>query len=180
MKIAFYFPNSGLGNVDLSNPELGNPGIGGTHFHLLAIPYYMSKKSKNNSQCLLFAQKIDNLPADLNKVLCLDQNDAILKAKENRINYLVIWSPSLSVLELALKYDVNLIVYGHNFIWERDLLDEFSTNSNVKAFVAVGNEMVDFIRDHPIIKKTRVINNAIHYDYLGSFIQTKKKDKNVC
>jgi glycosyltransferase involved in cell wall biosynthesis len=177
MKIAFYFPNSGLEDVDLSNPEIGNPGIGGTHFHLLAIPYYLSKYS---SQCLLFAQKIDNLPPDLNKVICLDQNDAIVKAKENSINYLVIWSPSKSVLELAQKHNVNLVVYGQNFIWERNLLDKLSENPNVKAFVAVGNEMVDFIRDHPIIKKTRVINNAIHHDYLGKFIQSKEKDKNVC
>jgi glycosyltransferase involved in cell wall biosynthesis len=177
MRIAFYLPNSGLEDVDLSNPETGNPGIGGTHFHLVAIPYFLSKRG---IECLIFAQSIANLPKNTSNEICTNQNEAITLANNLNVNYLVIWQPSLETLQDASNYNVNLIVYGQNFVWEKDFLNILSANKNVKSFVAVGNEMVDYIRDHPIINKTRVINNAVNYKYLGNFISSDTKDQIVC
>ena len=159
MRVAFYLSNKGLGKVNLSSFLQANPGIGGTEYIVLLAAWLL----KEEHVITLYANEpvigIDGLQT----VIVDDVKDAVRKAEEEQEVLIVKYSIS-DYLEDSLHCHssrLSIVVWIHLFANRLDL-DYYYRNPNVKRIVYVSREQRDLYIDHPSIKKSCYIFNAVN------------------
>lgn len=122
MKIAIYYDDRGINNMDLRNPELGNPGIGGTEFCYLLLGKFLPLY--DNSFCVSIIHYINNnlLPDSTISILIESQEDCFLYCEQNKIDYLVFCTEQgKHWYNLLEKYKQKGILWAHCFLSDEEL-----------------------------------------------------------
>lgn len=163
MKVAFHLDNSRIHEVDLRTPEAGNPGIGGTEFNILCVPYYIQKHAQSDFVPVLYANDVRYLPEDLERRSCIDMPSAVSQACRDGCKIFVFRprddDETRGALKELQKTGVIGIAWLHSTV--TGLMRELAKNQGVARAVFVGQEQLDYFRDHPIFEKSIVLVNGL-------------------
>jgi glycosyltransferase involved in cell wall biosynthesis len=191
-KVGLYIENSNISDVDLSHPEFGNPGIGGTEFNFVSLPYYFNRNAQGRTDFAVYAQSAKNFPRHFTVVQVSDCLEALKHCVRDGCDILL-WRPTgredtSYLLDFVDDYNIKVIAWVHNTL-SQDILNRLADLKNIKRFVAVSEEQLDILRDHPIIYKSCVIFNGLDIEpykvssavskdpnmvvYMGSLIPAK-------
>lgn len=167
IKIAFYLDNHITSSVDCRDVSHGNPGIGGAVYAMLVLVDLLSRGKDKDQQYYMFAESIDNLPQNINKVKTPTKESLSENLRNFGIDILVINKIGAASLDKVFfdaisSNDVRVIIWDHCFIPYKGLLD-YSRNPKVTRIVAVGKEQYYTWCDHPIYKKATYIYNICEY-----------------
>jgi glycosyltransferase involved in cell wall biosynthesis len=179
IKIGFYLPNGKISNVNWSTFNGENLGVGGSLHHLVAIPYFLSKRF-SHYQITIYSDVLFDFTNNIKIKKISSFENLLTQVNDDSLDCLVIWENNKDKLSYLCQTGLNIALYSQNFIWDKDTLDRIAQSKNIKAYVPVGREMLDFIRDHRIIKKSYVLNNGIVSRLLNDRIKTNTKDNIVC
>jgi glycosyltransferase involved in cell wall biosynthesis len=162
-RIAVYLPNEGIKDIKLSNPEDGNPGIGGTQFLLFSLPYYIHKFFRDKYVFVYIVNNSENISSKLKVRVAADLSEAAYVAKEEHCDFLI-FRPSddaetYSFIKLIETLQLNTIAWLHTT--PKLMLRHLNRSKNVVRCIAVGRDQYETLRDHPIINKLSLINNAV-------------------
>lgn len=160
MKIAFYLNDSGLPSLNFSKPYEGNPGIGGTHYCIILLIYYINK-FKPEYELTVYCYQDSSFPEGVSRrkikdfpqlmsFSVVDNQDLLLMKHESDINKLFVIKNS----------NQKVIFWGHNYYYS-NLADSIFKNENIVANVFVGKQQYDRYLDHPVIDKSTVVFNMI-------------------
>ena len=182
MKVAFYYPNAGIKDVDCRNIEQGNPGIGGTHFAMLQIASLLSDNN-NDIDVFLFAQYTEKLPSNLNILKTeyfQDVIDSIINIEIDIIILSKIGARSLTneMLMNLSRCNVKVIVWGHCFM-TNSFLTTLTKYDNVKCLVTVSKQQLFHLCDHKIFKKSTYIYNICNFKNPYDLRPYKSRKNNV-
>lgn len=185
MKIAFIIEDAGYTDLDFSHPEDGNPGVSGTIYAFVMLIKYLHMLH-SEIKLLVYHFGKNKLP-DCEDVLIASREEALQRAKTDKVNYLI-YQPGYGVswLEALEKYQVPAIFWAHNYISAEEA-EKIAKNPYVVRVVCVGRQQYDRYIDHPIIKKTEFIFNmfpigsaykrnrdySLRVTYTGSLIPAK-------
>lgn len=159
MKIGFYLQNKGIPGLDCSEPLKGNPGIGGTEYLFSAIPYALiCENTCGKHEVVVISDIKCRLSDDLPYIVIEDSLSETLD-KENVDCLVIRYSLDNYRLVKTLAHDVKIVMWAHNFI-RRDELSDLSRDVSIAAIVCVGNEQLNFYRDHQAYDKSVVIFNG--------------------
>jgi glycosyltransferase involved in cell wall biosynthesis len=180
-----------VSDTDISNPEAGNPGIGGTQFLTVCLPYYFNKHVGDSVEPVIYANVPQHLPESVQSSKSSTASDALKQAAADGIRFFI-WRPTENaegqdfVAEID-NHDVDIICWMHN-LTSAGWLHHLDSIENVAAFVFVGREQLDLIRDCRVFNSSTYIFNGfdtrryrpeiVHTDdqtvtYLGSLIPSK-------
>lgn len=160
-KVAFFLDNKSICDIDAYDLDKGNPGIGGTEYLFLLISSKLSERS-NGLEVILYLTHNQVLPRSIKVSVVSSLEESIRHCENEGVDYLVVkhlienvTSPVLSSAK-GLKF----IVWCHVFAcyWE---LDAYEKNKDVAKIVFVGKEMMQLYWDHPIMRKSTYIYNAV-------------------
>lgn len=186
VKIALYFPNKGLGEVDCSVPQLGNPGLGGTEYSFLLLIDSL-KRYVNGYEVIVYLNEKTRLPYDVEQVLAIDLVTSLeLSVKSGNDLFIMKQEHDVSLYKKIASIGQNVIVWGHNF-YLSDVAREIARCRNVVLNVFVGKQQYDRYIDHDIIDKSvfifdmippasiqgQRINDKKSVVYLGSLVYSK-------
>jgi glycosyltransferase involved in cell wall biosynthesis len=160
IKVGFHLENKGYPNVDLREPEKGNPGIGGTEYTTVTTAYYLNKFYPDQIECLLLASSTKLLPPSLSVIQAESEVDAAVKSKTQGCDIFVFKSPKANheIYEELRNLNIKAIARSNNTP-DIEGLKQIADSSQIKCHVCVGQEQLDFLRDHIIFKKsTRIFN----------------------
>lgn len=161
MKIAIYFDDTGVKNLDLRYPDKGNPGIGGTEYCYLMLAKHLSIYDQEIETTIYHYNESNILPESVNNVIIKNKKDCIAKSSESEIDYLLFCTElGKSWYKLLDTYNQDAMLWAHCFLSIEEL--ELATSSErVKKVVFVGKQMYDMYLDHDISKKSTYIYNMI-------------------
>lgn len=165
IKVALYFETEAVKDMDLSFPDQGNPGVGGTLFNFIALPFYFNKYVKNRVEFTLYTQNGAKLPANLNFVEAKDVFEAAEKCSLNGTD-IFIWRPTnrnpkdFKFICKCDSYPFYSVGWMHNAPFNNQMLKMMHHSKKFVRFVAVGQELMDLFRDHPIFNKSEKIYNG--------------------
>lgn len=166
MNIAFYCKNKNTSRIDCTNLLNGNPGVGGTYYAMLSVAYFLNHKAGSRHNYYVFAESVDNLPTDMNKVLVCSENDLNTNIRKYDIGVLVINKTSAtldSVIKKVRGKNVKVVIWDHCFIPYFEL-GRYADYENVARIVAVGKEQLMTFCDHRAFKKGTYIYNLCNYN----------------
>lgn len=182
MKVAFYLENALLAGVDLRYPEKGNPGIGGTEYMVVMIADQLSKNYGDLIEVSILAADISRLPATCSSRYAASFQEAVEQAARDSVEILVFNPRYHSVLERVsvLESHPNLkgIAWAQNFFFADDW-DALERSKSIATVVNVGQEQLDFYRDHPLFYKSTVINNCLHSSAFDESISELRTNNRV-
>jgi glycosyltransferase involved in cell wall biosynthesis len=160
MKIAFYFSNIGLGNVDCSKPLNGNPGIGGSGYCFLLLIDSL-KRYKPEYHLSVYVNEKAILPFNVDQIVVRDICHALThSATQKNDLFLMKHVADKSTYERIDQLDQKVIVWGHNY-YHSDLASWIANCNNVVLNIFVGRQQYDSYVDHDIIDKSTYIFNMI-------------------
>ena len=124
-KVAFYFDNSRISQVDCRDIESANPGIGGTEYLFLLISTLLTK-SDNDIDITVFNTSKGCVPEFLEVQIFNSINDAYVYADSNDYDYFVFRPQFGESFEKGLKSSsfhgkTKLIPWCHNFLTYKQL-----------------------------------------------------------
>lgn len=163
MRIAFYLDSIKDG-IEYKDPTIPNPGIGGTQYMIWTLSYYLQKKYED-VQVLLFAEKTEDLPTNMERHIAESTIECIEKCKENMVDYLILRGPFLKdeVIQAIDFHGVKVIVWSHNF--ENYISSKkISKCKNIIRNICVSYEQYDLLRDNELQVKSQVIYNGLNFD----------------
>lgn len=161
MNIAFYCKNKNTSKIDCSNLLNGNPGVGGTYYAMLSVAYFLNHKNDSNHKYYVFAESVNNLPMDMNKVFVETEDDLNINIKKYDIGILVINKTGAtldSIINKVKETNVKVVIWDHCFIPYFEL-GRYADYENVVRIVAVGKEQLMTFCDHRAFKKGIYIYN---------------------
>lgn len=166
-KVAFYFDNSRISQVDCRDIESGNPGIGGTEYLFLLISTLLTK-SNNDIDITVFNTSKGCVPECLEVQIFNSINDAYLYADSNDYDYFVFRPQFGESFEKELKSSyfhgkTKLIPWCHNFLTYKQL-SLYSKSDMIARIICVGREQMDLYMDLPAYKKSDYIYNCFDID----------------
>lgn len=179
IKVGVHLPNKKIAGVRLHDPRLGNPGIGGTQFLLFSLPFYLNEYFPSEFEFLLLAESTKNLKTEFQTVEVSDLSDAAEKAKDAACD-MIIFRPNSDKETIAFLKKIEAlklpsIAWMHNS--NRLILNNLSSNKFVLRCVCLSYDQYETLRDHPLIKKTAIIYNAV--DPVCFPEKSSEKEKNV-
>lgn len=175
IKVGFHVDNSGYLGIDTRFPERGNPGIGGTQFAAIVLAYYLKQFYPDRIEPVIFANYTDLLPPDLSSYAVPSRVDAAIKASESGCDIFVFRSQDAhkKIYETVERLKLKSIARSDNTPGY-EALSKMADNSFIKCHVCVGQEQLDYLRDHRVIAKS----TAIFYPCSSTaFIPKQLKDK---
>lgn len=190
MNVAFYCKNRNSSQVDCSNLKNGNPGIGGTYYAMLGVTYFLNHETRARHRYYLFAESVDNLPKDMDKVYVENEKDLLDSIEQYKIDILVINKTSDTldgIIKEVESTGVKIVIWAHCFIPYFEL-GRYADYKNVARIVAVGKEQLMTFCDHRAFKKSTFIYNLCNYQlplpqafekrknnvvYIGSIVSLK-------
>lgn len=166
-KVAFYFDNSRISQVDCRDIESGNPGIGGTEYLFLLISTLLTK-SNNDIDITVFNTSKGCVPECLEVQIFNNINDAYVYADSNDYDYFVFRPQFGESFEKELKSSsfhgkTKLIPWCHNFLTYKQL-SLYSKSDMIARIICVGREQMDLYMDLPAYKKSDYIYNCFDID----------------
>ena len=166
-KVAFYFDNSRISQVDCRDIESGNPGIGGTEYLFLLISTLLTK-SDNDIDIAVFNTSKGCVPECLEVQIFNSINDAYVYADSNDYDYFVFRPQFGESFEKELKSSsfhgkTKLIPWCHNFLTYKQL-SLYSKSDMIARIICVGREQMDLYMDLPAYKKSDYIYNCFDID----------------
>lgn len=166
-KVAFYFDNSRISQVDCRDIESGNPGIGGTEYLFLLISTLLTK-SDNNIDITVFNTSKGWIPECLKVQIFTSINDAYVYADNHGYDYFVFRPQIGESFEEELKSSsfngkTKLIPWCHNFITYKQL-SLYSKSDMIARIICVGREQMDSYMDLPAYNKSDYIYNCFDID----------------
>lgn len=166
-KVAFYFDNSRISQVDCRDIESGNPGIGGTEYLFLLISTLLTK-SNNDIDITVFNTSKGCVPECLEVQIFNSINDAYVYADSNDYDYFVFRPQFGEAFEKELKSSyfhgkTKLIPWCHNFLTYKQL-SLYSKSDMIARIICVGREQMDLYMDLPAYKKSDYIYNCFDID----------------
>lgn len=166
-KVAFYFDNSHISQVDCRDIESGNPGIGGTEYLFLLISTLLTK-SNNDIDITVFNTSKGCVPECLEVQIFNSINDAYVYADSNDYDYFVFRPQFGESFEKELKSSyfhgkTKLIPWCHNFLTYKQL-SLYSKSDMIARIICVGREQMDLYMDLPAYKKSDYIYNCFDID----------------
>lgn len=166
-KVAFYFDNSRISQVDCRDIESGNPGIGGTEYLFLLISTLLTK-SNNDIDITVFNTSKGCIPECLEVQIFNSINDAYVYADSNDYDYFVFRPQFGESFEKELKSSyfhgkTKLIPWCHNFLTYKQL-SLYSKSDMIARIICVGREQMDLYMDLPAYKKSDYIYNCFDID----------------
>lgn len=166
-KVAFYFDNSRISQVDCRDIESGNPGIGGTEYLFLLISTLLTK-SNNDIDITVFNTSKGCVPECLEVQIFNSINDAYVYADSNDYDYFVFRPQFGESFEKELKSSyfhgkTKLIPWCHNFLTYKQL-SLYSKSDMIARIICVGREQMDLYMDLPAYKKSDYIYNCFDID----------------
>lgn len=166
-KVAFYFDNSRISQVDCRDIESGNPGIGGTEYLFLLISTLLTK-SDNNIDITVFNTSKGWIPECLKVQIFTSINDAYVYADNHGYDYFVFRPQIGESFEEELKSSsfngkTKLIPWCHNFITYKQL-SLYSKSDMIARIICVGREQMDLYMDLPAYNKSDYIYNCFDID----------------
>jgi len=180
IKIAIFLPNDKIKNVILSNPEYGNPGIGGTHFLLYSLAYYLTKSYSSELEIIILAEYEQSVNINVKVIKAENLIDAAEKAKNNFCD-IFIFRPNYDnesklLLKKISELKLKSIAWMHTT--PKFLLNQLNKNQYILRCVCVGREQYESMRDHPIINKLSLVFNAVDSSNIP-YNENIKKTKSV-
>lgn len=170
--MAFFLDNHGVCDVDASHAQDCNPGIGGTEYQFLLIAARLTERL-NGIDVRLYVTRAQLLPSVLNVSVVPSLEEAIALCENNDTEYLVLKHvlENVTTPRLTSSRGLKFIVWCHVFAcyWE---LDAYAENRDVTKVIFVGKETMQLYLDHPIMKKSTYIYNAVPF---GSCEKSTKK-----
>lgn len=166
IKVAFYYPDAALNDVDCSNLNNGNPGIGGSEYALLLVAERLAQSSDSLAVYLISQSRNDTLPTSNGKLkrLYADSEESLMSVLlSNEIDYVVIRYGVIgadSAFYSQIGYQTKVVLWNENFISKRDR-SLFGGLKSVVRSIAVGKEQLDLYLDHSFYKKSDYIYNPI-------------------
>ena len=166
-KVAFYFDNSRISQVDCRDIESGNPGIGGTEYLFLLISTLLTKRD-NNIDITVFNTSKGWIPECLKVQIFTSINDAYVYADNHGYDYFVFRPHIGETFEEELKYSsfhgkTKLIPWCHNFLTYKQL-SLYSKSDMIARIICVGREQMDLYMDLPAYNKSDYIYNCFDID----------------
>lgn len=166
-KVAFYFDNSRISQVDCRDIESGNPGIGGTEYLFLLISTLLTK-SNNDIDITVFNTSKGCVPKCLEVQIFNSINDAYVYADSNDYDYFVFRPQFGESFEKELKSSsfhgkTKLMPWCHNFLTYKQL-SLYSKSDMIARIICVGREQMDLYMDLPAYKKSDYIYNCFDID----------------
>jgi glycosyltransferase involved in cell wall biosynthesis len=166
-KVAFYFDNSRISQVDCRDIESGNPGIGGTEYLFLLISTLLTKRD-NNIDITVFNTSKGWIPECLKVQIFTSINDAYVYADDHGYDYFVFRPQIGETFEEELKYSsfhgkTKLIPWCHNFLTYKQL-SLYSKSDMIARIICVGREQMDLYMDLPAYNKSDYIYNCFDID----------------
>lgn len=175
IKVGFHVDNSGYLGIDTRFPERGNPGIGGTQFTAIALAYYLKQFYPDRIEPVIFADYTDLLPPSLSSCAVTSRVDAAIKASESGCDIFVFRSQDAhkKIYETVERLGLKSVARSNNTPGY-EALTKMADARFIKSHVCVGQEQLDYLRDHRVIaKSTRIF----HPFNPASFIPKPLEDK---
>lgn len=173
MKIAFYFDNKGIKDLDFSNICEDNPGCAGTEYMFYLVATLLAKRDNGITPIFLspFESRVATI---LTHTLCPNLKSAIQYCKDSNVKKLIVKHDADEVLTRTfddIPSDLKIIIWSHVFMsfWE---LDYYASNSNIFKIVNVGREALDLYIDHPAYRKSTFIYNSVSEKDLSSCVKS--------
>lgn len=166
MNIAFYCKNKNTSKIDCTNLLNGNPGVGGTYYAMLGVAYFLNHKADSKHNYYVFAESVDNLPQDINKVFVSNEDDLNTNIRRHDIRILVVnktGAPLDDIINKVKSTNVKVVIWAHCFIPYFEL-GRYANYKNVARIVAVGKEQLMTFCDHRAFKKSTYIYNLCNYN----------------
>lgn len=181
MKIAFYIPNKGTYQKDLSNVDNGNPGIGGSEYSAILIASNLCKTT--NIEILLLCDKKGIFPSMLQFQVCGCLESAMRFAEKKHFDYVIVDAKLLEEHILVRFYKLKFIAWANCFI-EENIQKIFSKHTNLIQIVNVGAHQNELLKKANIVSKksTYIFNavpTAILNHYKGKITPTSERKHNV-
>lgn len=160
MKIGFYLANAKIDNVAFDEPELGNPGIGGSHFLIGVLPYYMRKFAGDALQPILYANDTKGL-AVADSDVATDVLEAMEKAKSHGCDCFIDIAKErpIEVVAQADRLELSTIFWIHNVV-RHSHLRAAARSQYLRRVVCTGAQVYDYLRDHYVAPKLTLITNG--------------------
>jgi glycosyltransferase involved in cell wall biosynthesis len=136
----------------------------------------MNKYFPGKYEFIYFAETDTNIQTDLSLIVTRDLEEAAVKAWELTCS-IFIFRPNhdAETTRFLRKIDekgLKAIAWMHNN--NRLILNKLSDNKSITACVCPGRDQYETMRDHPLVNKLVVINNAIDH-YIIQDVQLKKE-----
>lgn len=180
MKIAFYIPNRGIYQKDLSNINEGNPGIGGSEFSAVLIATNLS--GKKGLEILLLCDRKGIFPNGLQTQPCGCLEKAMEFAEKKQFDYVIVDAKLLKEHILTRFYKLHFIAWANCFIEEKER-NLIAKSPNIIQIINVGAQQNKLLEDSNINKKSTYIYNAVPTSILKylkqDIIPIDKRDHNV-
>lgn len=155
MRLAFFYSNKGLPGFDYSKPDEFNPGIGGTHYQMILLIFYLSQKGYDVS---VFCYEDSIFPINVKKNIIKSYTELMYKVKNN-VDLLIMRAESdRQYWDCISNCPIKIIFWGHNF-YLSSMADFVARTNSIVANVFVGKQQYDRYMDHEIISKSTVIYN---------------------
>lgn len=175
MKVAFYFDNRKISDIDLSKPHLGNPGIGGTEYMFLLISYYLALNEGFDVH--LFVPVLNKLPQNLMVHKVADVFETFKQCETLSVDYLICRSfYDKGIYKNLETTKLKVLLWAHNFA-KIDELNIISKCDNVVKYVCVSSKQLDLLYGHPVYKKSTYIFNAFVPEIYES---VQERRKSIC
>ena len=160
MKIAFFLKNNNLRDIDFNLLELGNPGLGGSEYCICQVAYLLSLHNTVYLFCT-DKTKLKN-SSSLNLINTSTVQEMIEYANQIKIDCLVLKDEDEYFQNKYIEATsyTKIIIWCHNFISKKKL-SYYNSLTSIPRIVCVGNEQLDFYRDHPAFYKSCVIYNGL-------------------
>jgi glycosyltransferase involved in cell wall biosynthesis len=165
MKVGFYFKNGALAGIDVRNPEEGNPGMGGRQYMNIMIAYHLARDPAFPVEAYVFSERSAKLPDNVTSVVCGSVIDAVKSAAELGIDYFITdVSVSFEAVDQLLaageRAGIKLLI-RLGLIPSSRILHRLNESSAVVAVVCVEKQVLEMLRDHPVVRKSSVVPNGI-------------------
>lgn len=178
MKISFFLDNSNCRRTDFSNPKNGNPGVGGTQYMFSLISWYYAKRTAD--RVTVYAPDISKMPEETHNVETSTLKAAVDRAIIDKVDYFICRTPNdKSFYDYLKKTTLNVILWGHNFAFYREL-NWASHCNNIKKYICVSEEQLRLLEGHSIYKKSTYIYNAILPEIYEINEYTEKISNSIC
>ncbi len=183
MKIALFFKNARVANVDASRPELGNPGFGGRQFMNLIIAHYIGMLEDSKLKPIMYCEVDGKIPHSINSIISGDLLNAMTHAKNSGVKFFIV--------DASLNFHLMNKVIGHaeklkldtifllSLIPDSRILKRMYASGSVKCIACVEQFTFELLRDHPAFDKATVITNAIPMPIYGVPLNLKMRKKHV-
>lgn len=174
-RVAFYFDNQHLPELNYDTILDGNPGIGGTEYMIMVISRLLQLRDNDISPILYTTGNNSQIYHQAVTHPVHNINEAIIQAECDGCKVLIFKHDSRLIHEDALKCQtvLRLIPWCHNIVYEADL-DYYCTIPSIHKIVYVSKEHMDLYRDHKAFEKSIYIYNCIKIDdsYLRKISQS--------